>query len=53
MDDRGPCVAGVIQVKHGEQAPTFERLTADVKERTDYFAFLGLVATWIEKPDCP
>jgi hypothetical protein len=53
MDDCGPCVVGVIHVKSGESVPSFEKLTDDVNQRTDYFAFLGLVATWVKKVDCP
>ena len=51
MNDCGPC--GVIEVKPGETIPSFEKLASQAKGRTNYFAFLGLVAAWVEKVDCP
>lgn len=53
MNDCGSCIAGVIQIKPGERIESFETLTPHVKGRTNYFAFLGIVGTWVNKVDCP
>lgn len=53
MDDCGSCVAGVIQVKPGELIESLETLDPYVKVRTSYYAFLGIVGTWVNKVDCP
>jgi hypothetical protein len=53
MNKCGSCVAGVIEVKPGVNITSFESLASHEKGKTIYFAFMGIVAGWVDKVDCP
>lgn len=53
LNDCGSCYVGVVQIKPGEVIDGFEEIAPHIKGRTSYFAFLGIVGTWVNKVDCP
>jgi len=48
------CFIGVLQIKHGEEISSLKELSPiRLKKQSNYFAFLGITGTWVNKVDCP
>lgn len=52
LDKCGSCIIAVIKLKPGTSITSFEQIDPDNKTKSSYFAFLGIVGSWVDKVNC-